>query len=485
MVSLFLRVLVLTLAAVLSLSASAAPALVPPRAGTELFADDVDLAAQARLTRHTHAAERLPAPVIVADRPWEGGRVYIYGSVVRDAATGGFRMWYGSSNGGVLYATSNDGLHWTKPDFDVFPYQGHPTNRVWIHSAGASVLDDSADPEPSHRYKMIVALSRAQRRDGGFRGLYSADGIHWHEYPQYPLIPFGTEMGDLIRDPASGRYFAYVRPYWVALHPRSVREKRIGAVTTSADMLHWSPLRLTLTPDAIDDAWVRGPDQRTEFYAMNGFPYGRSYLGVEPRFLIQRLIAHPGREQSSVDGPLEGQLIVSRDGLDWHRLADREPVIPSGTDFDRSIMNVATAPVIAEDKVWLYYTGINTTHGGPVPPKRIAVCLARWRLDGLVSLDAGDEEGFAETVPIAGRTGELEVNADERGGSLRVEVLDEAGRPLPGYGREEGIALEGGSVRQPVKWRGHSALPPPPYRLRFIARHAALYSYTIGPSAAN
>jgi hypothetical protein len=389
-------------------------------------------------------------------------------------------MWYGSSQGGVLYATSGDGLHWTKPDLDVVADHGRPTNLVWTGSAGASVLDDATDPDPSHRYKMIIALSRAQRKEGGFRGLYSADGIHWHEYPQYPLIPFGTEMGDLVRDPATGRYFAYVRPFWVAAHPRSDRQKRIGAVTTSADFLHWTPLQITLTPDAIDDAWVAGPDQRTEFYAMNGFPYGRSYLGVEPRFLIQRLIAHPARDQSGVDGPLEGQLIVSRDGIAWHRLADRSPVIPSGRDFDRSIMNVATAPVVTADAVWLYYTGINTTHGGPVPPKRIAVCLARWRLDGLVSLDAGAAEGFAETVPIADRTGTLEVNADEQGGSLRVEVLAADGRPLPGYGG----ALSGAGLRQAVRWSGRSTLPPPPYRLRFVARHAALYSYTIRPAAA-
>jgi len=454
--------------------------LHPLREGTELFVDNVNVARQSGLTFHLHAANKPAAPVIVGDRPWESDRVYIYGTTIQDPTTGIFKMWYGSSTGGVLYATSADGLTWTKPLLDVFTYQGQPTNEVWRKSGGATVLYDVLEPDPLKRYKALIALSRAQRKDGGFRGLYSADGIHWQNYPQYPLIPFGTEMGNLIRDPATHKYFAYVRPYWVALHPKSVRQKRIGAITTSDDFLHWTPLQVTLTPDAVDDQWVTNPDQRTEFYAMNGFPYGRSYLGVVPRFMIQRLILKPQKDQSSVDGPLEGQLIVSRDGYDWHRLPDRTPVIPSGTTFDHSIMNIAAAPLVVGDQIYFYYTGINTTHGGPTPPKRIAVCLGRWRLDGFASLDAGAAGGFVETTPIE-RTGTLEVNAAAAGGEVRIAVEDAAGNPLAGYAAADCVPLRGDEVRQRVRWAEHRELPAAgAYRLRFEVRGAELFSYTIG-----
>jgi len=453
--------------------------LHPLREGTELFVDNVKIAAQSGVRLHLHAAEKLAAPVIVGDRAWEGDRVYIYGTTLRDPDTGLFRMWYGSSAGGVLYATSLDGIAWTKPPLDVFPYHGQPTNLVWRNSAGPAVLYDVLEPDPLKRYKALIALSRVQRKEGGFRGLYSADGIHWHEYPQYPVLPFGTEMGNLIRDPATHKYIAYIRPYWVSLHPKRVEEKRLGAVTTSDDFLHWTPLRVELTPDALDDRWVTNPDQRTEFYAMNGFPYGQSYLGVVPRFMIQRLIPKPGKEQSSVDGPLEGQLIVSRNGLDWHRLPDRTPVIPSGTTFDRSIMNIATAPLVVRDQIYFYYTGINTTHGGPLPPKKIAVCLARWRLDGFASLDAGPSGGTIETTILTG-PGALEVNAEAAGGEVRVAVLDASARPLPGYAAEDCVPLQGDGVHQRVRWAGHAQPPSAAgYRLRFVLRNASLYSYTI------
>ena len=462
-----------------ALQAQPAGALRPLRDGTELLVDEVNIARQSGLVLRLHAADKLASPVVVADRPWEGDRVYIYGATLQDPDTGLFKMWYGSTTGGLLYATSTDGLSWNKPALDVFPYQGQPTNLVWRNSAGGTVLYDVLEPDPAQRYKALIALSRAQRKEGGFRGLYSADGIHWHNYPQYPLIPFGTEMGNLIRDPATHKYIAYVRPYWVALHPKSVLQKRIGAVTTSDDFLHWTPLRVTLTPDAVDDQWVADPDQRTEFYAMNGFPYGQSYLGVVPRFMIRRLIPKPQKDQSSVDGPLEGQLIVSRDGLDWHRLPDRTPVIPSGTTFDQSIMNLAAAPLVVGDRIYFYYTGINTTHGGPTPPKRIAVCLARWRLDGFASRDAGAAGGYLETTPIK-RTGTLEVNAEAAKGEVRVGVEDALGNPLTGYGADDCVPLRGDETHQRVRWTRHPELPSAvPFGLRFEVRRASLYSYTI------
>lgn len=446
--------------------------LRPLRDGTELFVDDHEIARQTGVVRRIHPARKLPQPVVVADRPWErGSGVRIYGTTHHDARTGEFRMWYSQ-----MYATSRDGVNWSKPELDVERFQGQRTNLVLPKGGGAIVVDE-IDPDPARRYKALCAESI---KVGGFSGYYSADGIHWTRYGNDRLIAVGSELGHLMRDPRTRKYFAYLRPYPPRHFPKSVNEKRLGAVVTSDDFVHWTELRVVLTPDAADDAWVERPEQRTEFYAMNGFAYGRSYLGVIPVFRITRILEsnHPG--QSRYDGPMEGQLVTSRDGLAWERMAVRDPVIPGGADFDRSVMNVAVAPLVVGDEVWHYYTAINDTHGAPQPPKRITVALARWRLDGWVSLDAGSAGGVVETKPIADRTGGLELNVNAAGGRVRVEVLDAGGRVLPGYASVDSVPVMMDAVRQPVRWARQDRLPAAmPFRLRFHLQNASLYSYTI------
>jgi hypothetical protein len=85
--------------------------------------------------------------------------------------------------------------------------------------------------------------------------------------------------------------------------------------------------------------------------------------------------------------------------------------------------------------------------------------------------------------------GALEVNcATQEGGSVRVEILDEAGKVLPGYERENCIPLSGDSLRQTVAWQMKAVkgiskitatLPSEPagIRIRFIQKKAALYSF--------
>ncbi len=458
-------------------ASSAVPHLRP---GTELMVDDARIFRKENIVRRVHAASKPANLVLEATRPWEESRVYVYGSVHCDPVTGKFRMWY-TAPGRVLYAESDDGLIWRKPELDVVDWEGRKTNIVIPVSYGASVLVDSAEPDPEKRYKALIA---EPIKRGGFAGHYSADGIHWKRYGEERIFPDGSEMGHLTRDPATGKYLAYIRPYPPRHFPKNVNEKRLGAMVTSDDFVHWSPMKMTLVPDAIDDAWVTKPAQRTEFYAMNGFAYGNSYLGVIPLFRVTGIHEKALKEQSRYDGPMEGQLIASRDGVKWDRLAERDPVIPSGPVFDQSIMNVATEPIVVRDEIWHYYTAINTTHGGPMPPKRIGIALAKWRLDGFVSLDAGDVEGVIETTTLPAAGVYLEINAKAAAGRVIVEVLDASGNVLDGYRAEEGEPFNDDQVRHVVRWKHRETLPTNrEYRLRFRLKNASLFSYTLKQEA--
>ena len=472
----------LLLAFAAGLLASDAAELQPLRPGTELFVDDIGIETKANVVRRIHPAAKLDRPVL---RGENGASARIYGTVQRDPDSGLFRMWYGRS-----YATSRDGLNWEKPVFDFYPVRGQPTNIV-LPKGGGGVLFDAAEPDPARRYKALLA---EPIQVGGLSAYYSADGLHWNRYGSDRVTNDGSEIAMVMRDPATREYLGYIRPYPPKHFPQDNTQKRLGAVITSTDFVHWTKMNVVLEPDAVDDVWVSKPDQRTEFYSMKGFAYGGGYLGIVPVFRIEQIVDKTSPTQSRYDGPMEGQLITSRDGRTWSRMEDRSLVLPGGaqtkTAFDRSIMDVASAPLVVGDELWLYYTGINTTHGAPAPPKEITIGLAKWRLDGWVSLEAGGELGTVETTlrePLASGN-HLEINArvmprpgrGEPGGSVAVEVLDEKGDVLPGYHRDACIALRGDAVHYNVRWKNQRTLPSGiPFRLRFVFQQASLFSFTL------
>lgn len=473
----FAPLLALAAAVVLTAAAGAANKGPDPiRAGVELFVDDVNIQRMENVVRRNHPARKMSGLVLPADRPWEGRGTYQMGTTRRDPVTGEFRMWY-CAESRLLYATSRDGIHWDKPELDLETFEGRKTNIVMKQEHIVfTVLDDVKESDPRKRYK---ALGAENASVSGYRAYYSADGFNWHPYADGRTLHFGSELVHLIRDPATGRYFAYIRPLRPERHPRNIAGRRLCAVTTSEDFVNWSEMKIVVVPDAQDDEWATEPHHHTEFYEMHGFAYGRSYLGILPVFRITTLNHNAPPRQSFWDGPMHGELITSRDGLAWDRMKDRTPLIPSGPTFDVSVMHVSTEPLIVGDEIWQYYTALSAGHGGP-PDKQKGIALARWRLDGYVSLDATAKEGVVETTLISDRTGRLEMNANAAGGRVVVEVLDQAGAVIDGYGATDCAALTADSLRHRVTWRGHAELPGDrPFRLRFRFHDASLFSYTI------
>ena len=69
-------------------------------------------------------------------------------------------------------------------------------------------------------------------------------------------------------------------------------------------------------------------------------------------------------------------------------------------------------------------------------------------------------------------------------GSIRVEIRDEAGKPIPGYALDDCRELFGDSVEQVVGWtrtRDLSALSGRAVRLRIVLKDADLYSIRFLP----
>jgi len=219
---------------------------------------------------------------------------------------------------------------------------------------------------------------------------------------------------------------------------------------------------------------------------MSAFPYAGQWLGMVTHFRYSRRVAETSPGQSPDDGPIDVQLVHSRDGRSWRRCEDRSPVIANGPPpYDQGcVLGVSNLPVVVGDAIWLYYTAITTPHGGAMPTKEITIARAAWRRDGFVSLDAGDREAVVETVPIRLTGNQVYINANAAGGQLTLELLDAAGRPVDGYTSSDCVPIRDSGVGQLVTWRGRQGLPAgtTPVCLRFYFRNCSLFSYTIPPN---
>lgn len=439
-----------------------------------LFADDSGIASRTGVIRTVHPARTRSAPVLAAERPWEGERVYVYGSVYADEPTGMLRLWYMSFPNYVLHATSKDGLKWLRPSHGLLPFEGSTENNIVYKIHSPSVLLDPREPDPSKRYKLLGSKS------GGYQAAFSADGLRWTPYPKNPVLKYSDTI-TLTQDPATGEYLAFHK------RPAKVRGfgRRVVWLSRSRDFQEWDEPQLVFAPDEKDDAWADGPDQRTEVYNMSVYPHAAGFIGLPTMFRLTRRVPKgeitPG--QSPDDGPLDVQLATSADGRSWERSEPRLNVIPRGRPgtFDGgSILGISSTAVHVGDETWVYYTAMTTTHGGPIPPKRMSIGRAEWRRHGFASLDAAGT-GRIETKPLRLATPSLTVNADASRGQLRVALLDANGGDLAGFHLDDCKPLQTDATQWGARWRS-TAAPPTNRAVRVVIEltNARLFSISAG-----
>ena len=135
------------------------------------------------------------------------------------------------------------------------------------------------------------------------------------------------------------------------------------------------------------------------------------------------------------------------------------------------IMGTTTQPIITDNEIHWYYTGTEHTHGAVMKDRHKAIGLAKWRLDGFVSLDADAEGGVIETVPLQIPNGALEINADASRGQIGVEVLTADGQVQLGFSIGDCVPLTEDKIHHTVQWKSaalalsliHISEPTRPY----------------------
>jgi hypothetical protein len=227
------------------------------------------------------------------------------------------------------------------------------------------------------------------------------------------------------------------------------------------------------------------PGAPMDVYGPGVFPY----LEADNVYVALAQIFHHWSLRGNQTWPDTGdvRLAVSRDGIHFQQPGGRAPFLrpgPAGA-FDSKWLWPMPRPIRMGDEIWIYYVGMNQDHSSRVEPgpdgKRAAVSRAVMRLDGFVSADFDYTGGSLITPPLRFSGSRLVLNLDTGGGGGgRVEMLDAAGVPIPGFTLGAADPLNGNSVRMPVTWEGKgdlSALAGKPVRLHMKMRSAKLYAF--------
>ena len=446
----------------------------------QLFIDDYWIAEKTDMTTSIHQPEKHPEnPLIRADIPWEENP-YCYGTVIFDEVESIFKFWYQSYNHAlevpertpILYATSTDGIQWVRPNLEVIEFNGSTDNNIVLQNYGyhdlysPSVIIDNADPDPNQRYKMIwwdFPLGKKGYQDDGMCVAFSPDGIHWTKYSGNPVLHAKkdeksiSDVMSVMQDHNTGKFVAYTKG-WANPWPAFRQIVR----TESSDFIQWSEPEVVISHKHD----LKDPQS----YGMTVSQYGNNYIGMIYSY------KKPGNETIDV------QLTVSHDNKNWSRVADQETFIPLGEADSWDDGMIFCVPMFNHgDKTLIYYSGWDNSHDSKAP-RHSGIGLATLRMNGFVSLDAGPKPGRVTTHAMHNVHGQLLVNVDASGGSLRAELLDAEGGPISGYTMNECVPVQTDGISQVVQWRNHIELPDrkKALRIRFQINKASLYGFYSG-----
>lgn len=479
--------------------AATSPAAAEPADTVQLFVNDRAVEEMSGLRRTLHQpVDHAANPVIVPEHPWEHRRIP-FGSVLWFPAEKKFRCWYLTLNiydsrpgfrgyrkqhhipvseaAYLCYAESADGVNWTRPELGLHEFRGSKRNNIVLASPGTHFDSVSVMHVPElgeWPFRMMAFIGRwpyredlvkkqwgdpppfGIRRHGHF-AFESKDGIRWTMLNDQEPVLRAHDRSMFWWDARNRRFIGAAK--------RTHDGKRAQALAVSRDMIRWE----------ITKQWVHRADERDdprdEAEAAYGFPYGGQWLGFAEM-----------RRPRNGTTLINWELLTSPDGRAWNRplrqpfFADAEPAT-----WRHEVFKVfANPPVERDGRLLIYYggkTGTVPVNEGMKPFQ--ALCLATLRLDGFVSLRAGEAGGVLTTRTAPAKGAELLLNLAVRpGGEARVEVLDERGTPVPGFEQNRCRTLRGQSTAQPVRWTGAHwrDLAGRRVRLRIRLRAADLYA---------
>ena len=436
-----------------------------------------------------HQPERPSKPLLSPDKPWERKHGFGHPGVVFDAKGRIFRMYYtipqkergrpGYPPGSyfMCYAESQDGINWVKPNLCMIPWGDQEDTNIIMQGDGeAKIAHVHVDNDITGDGQLPVAknigtIPAGFLREHRFVMFYcdhshylatSEDGIHWKEKVHSVISNRIDCYITIVYDGERQEFVSFLRNKLI--FSGKGPEDRLGntrMISRLAGRDLWSEWDTMPTSVLIPD---QGDAKR--FYGMPTFLYGGVYWG-----LLQHLDENPQT--------IEIELVFSRDGLNWERLAGHPKLIPVGKPGSWDCGMVSTADRVIEkgDEWWLYYTGYNGYHDAK--ERQGAIGLLKFRKEGFISLRAGENESYVLTRPLRWPGGHLVINASAREGFVKVRVTDQRRNTIEGLDYSNCTPFRGDQVRYQVSWRDGDIADQAGsiIRLEFKFRKADLFAF--------
>ena len=441
---------------------------------------------------------RLHRPVprevsLVRDEPWEGNASG-YTTVFQDGSR--YRMYYRGKQTTytqgtitvphrevICYAESRDGIQWLKPRLNLIEFDGSRANNIIWDDVGshnfAPFKDDNPAAERESRYKAVGG----KKRQGGLYAFQSPDGIHWSRMSEKPIITKGAFDSQNLAfwDRIRGEYRSYIRDF---------QDGRDIRTATSKDFLHWSP------PEFLSYS----PSRISELYTNQVIPYHRAphlFLGFPTRYVDRgwgpSMEALPqldyrrirsSKSQREGTALTDGMFMSSRNGTTFQVWAESfiRPGLRAkdnwfyGDNYQNWGLVETRSEVEGAPHELSFYVTESSHQGESNRLRRFTL-----RIDGFVSLCAPAAGGELLTKPLIFQGEHLLINfSTSAAGSIRIEIQNQQGHPIPGFTLDQCPEIFGDSLERTVSWKGGadvSSLVGKSVRLRFQLSDADLYAF--------
>ena len=435
-----------------------------------------------------------------------------YPCIVKDES--GYKMYYlpwemykdGSVNSYLAVIESQDGIHWTRPDLNIFDHPELRENNVVIDHLMDGVFvfkDTNPSCDPSERYKALTPLESEGDRIGGLWCYTSADGYHFKLSHQLTAVGFFDSLNVAFWE--NGRYYCYLRNYHNI--PGGTWKDGIEDYNTRREMIKWEnvnagirDIRVMYSEDfrnwTVPELIQFDDGMDFPLYTNNVIAYPRAphvKIGFPVRYVERKKwtpncsqIGSAALKQKVMDGGnphshREGLAVTdaifmfSRDGETWHRY--NEAFFTPGYETEQnwvygdcySAYNLIDS---GRESYYMYDKGWHRSVGQPKPLYRFEI-----RKDGFACWMADGQERVLVTKPLVFEGAELHLNFQtSAAGHIYVDVLDENGEALPGAASFE---LFGDTIDRNVYFEDGGSFAKyagRPVRLRFRMLDAKLFS---------
>lgn len=352
-----------------------------------------------------------------------------------------FCLWYIGSHGQqrgnighgnqskyvLCYATSQDGIHWQKPELGLVEFNQSKRNNI-VHLAepvlrpAAAILYEPEDEE--HPYKLAYEAT-IDGRDR-FCVAFSRDGLDWYLYEGNPVGDF-FEMAGITR--FQGMYYVVGQGALTAHRPTRTRHLTVFA---SQDFKRWAPcgaVGLDRSPDIYGPSIEAHWNHIEEIHLGAGlWNRGNVILGIYGQWH-----GHPSGDRRLLTMDLG--MAISHDAIRYVEpipgfaiIPAREQALAPANEFPALMQGQGMHNV--DDKTYYWYSLWRGTGG-------TGIRLATWERDRLGTLKPfHPEDARAITCPlkIDGKA-HIYVNVSGLGdySQLQINLLDEGFRPIIGY----------------------------------------------------